>query len=214
MDAIDFSDYQCIYPKVTKQGKPRVHQCNCENKPWDCKSFKKLKAEIKEKLKNDFDLRCSYCLRKFSEDEDIIVHIEHVLPKDVYTKYTFDCRNLALSCPRCNTGSQKGNRVDFINNLLSGNAYDETIDYALNNYKFIHPVLEKNINFYQLISLDIENEVFRRYKIINYHSKLRYTFKFFNLKRIEVGSLDSCMGIPRIQIQRLKDKYLRISTQI
>ncbi len=126
----------------------------------------------------------------------------------------FDNRNLALSCPRCNTGSQKGTRVDFINNPLSDKGYDDAIDFALDNYKFIHPVLEKNINFYQLISLDINNEVFRRYKILNNHSKLRYTFKFFNLKRIEVGSLDSCMGIPKIQIQRLKDKYLRIPTQI
>lgn len=214
MSSIDFSNYQCIYPKLTLKGEPRAHPCVCKNKPWDCKSFKDLKKQIKKKLKADFDLRCSYCLRKFSKDEDIIVYIEHVLPKDVYTKYTFDDRNLALSCPRCNTGSQKGTRVDFINNLLSDKNYDDAVDFALDNYMFIHPVLEKNINFYQLISLDIDDEVFRRYKIIKYHSKLRYTFKFFNLKKIEVGSLDSCMGIPRIQIQRLKNKYLRIPTQI
>ncbi len=88
MDSIDFSNYQCIYPKLTIKGKPRAHPCICRNKPWDCKSFKTLKMKIKGQLKTEFDLRCSYCLRKFSKDEDIIIHIEHVLPKDVYTKYT------------------------------------------------------------------------------------------------------------------------------
>lgn len=214
MNSIDFSNYQCIYPKVTKKGTPRKYQCGCNNTPWDCNSFKKHKAQIKESLKREFDLRCSYCLRKFSNDEDIIIHIEHVLPKDLYKKYTFEPRNLALSCPRCNTGSQKGTRTDFINAPLVNNSYDERRDFSLSNYKFIHPKLEKNSNFYTLVSLDIEGDVFRRYKIINYHPKLRYTFKFFNLKKIEIGSLDSCMGTPRVHIDRLKAKYLTIPNQI
>lgn len=214
MTSIDFSNYQCIYPKHTKKGTPRKYQCGCHNKPWDCNSFKKKKADIKKDLKKEFDLRCSYCLRKFSNDEDISIHIEHVLPKDLYKKYTFESKNLALSCPRCNTGSQKGTRTDFIRNILVGSSYDETVDFSLDNYEFIHPKLEKNGNFYTLVSLDIDGDVFRRYKIINYHSKLRYTFKFFNLKNIEVGSLDSCMGIPRAQIARLKEKYLKVPSKI
>ena len=214
MNSIDFSNYQCTYPNTTSKGIPRKYPCRCGNKPWDCKSFKKLKKLIKDRLKNEFDLRCSYCLRKFSDDEDIIIHIEHVLPKDLYKKYTFEPRNLALSCPRCNTGSQKGTRVDFINNPLIGNSYNEAIDFSLENYKFIHPKIEKNSNFYTLVQLDIDRDVFRRYKIINYHPKLRYTFKFFNLKKIEVGSLDSCMGIPRIQIDQIKAKYLKIPSQV
>lgn len=214
LNSIDFSNYQCTYPKTTKKGAPRKYLCGCENKPWDCNSFKTAKKLIKDSLKKEFDTRCSYCLRKFSDDEDIIIHIEHVLPKDVYKKYTFEPRNLTLSCPRCNTGSQKGTRTDFINTPLVGESYDESIDFSLSNYKFIHPKLEKNSNFYILVALDIDGDVFRRYKIINYHSKLRYTFKFFNLKKIEVGSLDSCMGIPRSSIGQIKDKYLKIPSQI
>lgn len=214
LNSIDFSNYQCIYPNTTKKGEPRVYPCKCGNNPWDCKYFNAHKKIVKANLKIEFDLRCSYCLRKFSNDEDIIIHIEHVLPKDVYKKYTFEPKNLALSCPRCNTGSQKGTRIDFINNPLVENSYNETIDFSLANYKFIHPKLEKNSNFYTLVDLDIAGDVFRRYKIINYHSKLRYTFKFFNLKKIEIGSLDSCMGIPRSYINQIKDKYLQIPSQI
>jgi uncharacterized protein (TIGR02646 family) len=214
LNSIDFSNYQCTYPKTTSKGAPRKYPCGCKNQPWDCKSFIKYKKVVKASLKKEFDLRCSYCLRKFAKDEDIIIHIEHVLPKDVYKKYTFEPRNLALSCPRCNTGSQKGTRIDFINNPLVGNSYNETIDFSLQNYKFIHPKIEKNSNFYTLVELDIDSDVFRRYKIINYHPKLRYTFKFFNLKKIEVGSLDSCMGVPRIQMDRIKAKYLKIPSQI
>ena len=81
LSSIDLSNYQCAYPKLTKKGTPRVHQCKCENKPWDCKFFTKIKGQIKDDLKKEFDLRCSYCQRKFSKDEDIIVHIEHVYLK-------------------------------------------------------------------------------------------------------------------------------------
>lgn len=214
LNSIDFANYHCTYPNITKTGKQRSYPCKCEDKPWNCKAFKKEKERIKDELKEEFRLKCSYCLRAFSSDEDIIIHIEHVLPKDLYKKYTFEPRNLALSCPRCNTGSQKGTRTDFINSLLVGNSYNENVDFALENYKFIHPKLEKNSNFYTLIDLDIDGDVFRRYKMIKKHPKLCYTFRFFNLKKVQVGNLNSCMGLAKIAVTKLKDKYLQIPSQI
>lgn len=150
-----------------------------------------------------------------SDDENISIDIEHILPKEKYVNYSFDKRNLVISCRRCNTGAQKGTKTEFIINPIQNSIYNESIDFSVDNYRFIYPKLEPVYDFYRLISIQIGVEVFRRYKILKYHQKLRYTFKFFNLKKLEIGSLDSCFGIPRVAINKIKiERYEQFPLQI
>ena len=102
---INLLNYQCPYPKKTNSGKGREVKCDCKNNPWSCKEFILLKKKLKVKLKQDFDNTCAFCQRTLAEDEDIIIDIEHVLPKHKYVCYSFDERNLVISCRRCNTGA-------------------------------------------------------------------------------------------------------------
>lgn len=200
-------NYKCRYPRRTTSGKGREVKCDCNNSPWSCKEFFPLKKKLKVSLKKYFDNTCAFCQRALAEDEDIIIDIEHVLPKHKYVCYSFDERNLVISCRRCNTGAQKGTRVDFINNLIVNDQYDESVDFSLNNYKFIHPKYENTRDYYELECLQSGRSVFMRYSINQDHPKLNYTFEFFNLKKLERGSLDDCMRIMQ-KINSNFSKYL------
>lgn len=200
-------NYKCPYPKKSSSGKGRAINCKCKNEPWSCKEFFHLKKRLKVILKKYFDNTCAFCQRTLAEDEDIIIDIEHVLPKHKYINYSFDIRNLVISCRRCNTGAQKGTRTDFINNLIQNDQYNDVVDFSLNNYKFIHPKYENTRDFYELECLQSGRSVFIRYTINSNHPKLDYTFNFFNLKKLERGTLDDCARIMRTLNSKFS-KYL------
>lgn len=61
-----------------------------------------IKVNITTHLRTQQDNKCCYC--KYPLGFDIKqVDIEHIIPKSLYSKFTFTSLNLALSCPACNT---------------------------------------------------------------------------------------------------------------
>jgi len=69
---------------------------------WDKACFDDIKASIKEDLRPKQEHSCCYCKRELGFDIKE-VDIEHIIPKSKYEKFTFHPKNLALSCPGCNT---------------------------------------------------------------------------------------------------------------
>ncbi|EPF72282.1 hypothetical protein P253_01402 [Acinetobacter indicus CIP 110367] len=176
---MNFDQYICNYSG-----------CRCSNQIWKCERFKSLKIKYKELLKVKFQNSCAYCQRALAHDENIIIDLEHVLPKAEYKKYIFNLTNLTISCRRCNTAPRKGRRKDFIVNNHLGSQYSIN-DFSAQNYKFIHPNLEDVTQFYELNLLQKGRRKYLRYELKNWHPKREYTIEFFKLKEIEVGSL-SC----------------------
>lgn len=75
---------------------------------WKKETFKGIKKSIVEYLRDEQENKCCYCKRELGYDiKD--VDIEHILPKSQFGQFTFNTKNLALSCPGCNT--KKGNKV-------------------------------------------------------------------------------------------------------
>jgi len=69
---------------------------------WVKTIFDPIKDNIIAHLRIQQDNSCCYC--KYQLGFDIKeVDIEHIVPKSEYEKFTFESRNLALSCPACNT---------------------------------------------------------------------------------------------------------------
>lgn len=70
---------------------------------WDTSSsFDEIKKNIRDFLRNEQDNKCCYCKRELGFDIKE-VDIEHIIPKSLHWKFTFEPLNLALSCPACNT---------------------------------------------------------------------------------------------------------------
>jgi hypothetical protein len=70
---------------------------------WDTTNiFDDIKKNIRDFLRTEQDNKCCYCKRELGFDIKE-VDIEHIIPKSLHWKFTFEPLNLALSCPACNT---------------------------------------------------------------------------------------------------------------
>ncbi|GHD45459.1 TIGR02646 family protein [Marinobacter persicus] len=72
------------------------------HKDWDKVTFESIKKNIIKHLRVKQDNQCCYCRGVLGFDIKE-VDIEHVIPKSKYPAFTFHAKNLALSCPGCNT---------------------------------------------------------------------------------------------------------------
>lgn len=100
---------------------------------WDKQCFDEVKKSIKDDLRPKQNNLCCYC--KWELGHDIKqVDIEHIIPKSKYDKFTFTPKNLALSCPACNThkGSQAVLKKEIKNYPRTGT-----------NVSIIHPHFDK-----------------------------------------------------------------------
>ncbi len=61
---------------------------------------KTFKAEIKKSLRLAQKAQCCFCRRTLFDD--YASQLEHFIDKDAYAGYTYEIRNLALSCGTCN----------------------------------------------------------------------------------------------------------------
>ena len=125
---------------------------------WDSKS--KAVIDFKEGIKKALRItqvgRCCYCRRPLGDIQD--THLEHFIEKSAFSKFTFEPRNLALSCSTCNTQKNAvfrriSARISKSVSLISGREVKlkrcpALSRYACNNasdineYRWFHPHLE------------------------------------------------------------------------
>ncbi|MEQ8237932.1 MAG: HNH endonuclease [Cyclobacteriaceae bacterium] len=78
-------------------------KANCiTHDDWDKNVFSTLKGNIRDALRPEQGNKCCYCKKVLGHDIKE-VDIEHIISKATYPKFTFESKNLALSCPACNT---------------------------------------------------------------------------------------------------------------
>lgn len=106
-----------------------------------------LKKGIKKHLEEVQAGFCYYCGCELSRFGKSGAHIDHVLPKSAehgrYQRFTFEPKNLVLSCARCNGFDFKCEKDYAI-------GYNE--NYDLITFKIVHPHLE-NINDHISVNL-------------------------------------------------------------
>ncbi|TOH24941.1 hypothetical protein CGI85_24100, partial [Vibrio parahaemolyticus] len=72
------------------------------HKDWEKGAFDSIKENLIADLRPKQNNKCCYCKSELGFDIKA-VDIEHILPKSKHEKFTFHPKNLALSCPGCNT---------------------------------------------------------------------------------------------------------------
>lgn len=157
---------------------------------WENPSIKPVKRKIKDHYRAVLNENCCYCRRDTTDEFNMVLDIEHVLPKAVYSTYMFTPFNLSVSCKRCNMEIKK-DKVTFLNNpaIPPANAQDT------NNYKLIHP----NFDIY---SEHLTKEVYQyddkklvKYSVVDTSPKGLYTKEFFELDKFEQDSFNNAQGI-------------------
>lgn len=157
---------------------------------WENAILSTIKRRIKLYYRTGNSEQCCYCKRDLQDEFNMVIDIEHILPKAnvMFTEYMFDFENLNISCKRCNMNIKK-NRIDFIVDL-------NTIkpNYKVSGkYHFIHPNLDSYFDH-----IDYESTIRNNKKLIKYTSKSdkgEYTYLYFHLNRIEIDTLSKAQGV-------------------
>ncbi|SIT04085.1 hypothetical protein SAMN05421786_104250 [Chryseobacterium ureilyticum] len=163
---------------------------------WNNKILTPLKRKIKDYYRKKGKEQCCYCKRDFENEFNMIIDIEHILPKShlLFKDYMFEIKNLNISCKRCNMNIKK-DRTDFIVDISTIKP-----DYHISNkYHFIHPNFD---SYFEHISYNIH--IIDDKKLIKYITKTEkgnYTYKYFLLDKIEIDTLSTAQGVKSNNIE-------------
>ncbi len=156
---------------------------------WNHEDLTDIKRKIKVYYRNlDNSESCCYCKRDFRDEFNMVIDIEHILPKSKYAEFMFDIHNLNISCKRCNMNIKR-ERHDFVVNTATVRAgYRQS-----GQYHFIHPNLDRYADNIDYLRIDLNGKKLTRYNALT--DKGRYSYRYFRLDRIEVNTFSSAQGI-------------------
>jgi hypothetical protein len=160
---------------------------------WNNKLISGFKNGFKSYYRLKNNEQCCYCKRDTQDEFNMVLDIEHILPKSKYRKFMFTKVNLSVSCKRCNMVI-KGEDISFIENTNKVNAkYHKS-----NQYKFIHPNLDKYFEHLEYLCLIVNNQKIKKYVVVNSSAKGAYTYSYFDLMKLEIDSISKAQGLQSI----------------
>lgn len=193
--------------------------------PWDetqdeLKTVKGVLISIKKRIR-DFHLlrqknQCCYCRLNLTGGGSFMVDREHIVPKSKFPRLTYEISNLSVACKRCNMEYKK-NGVTFLASL--NNAESAHADKA--QYKFIHPNFESYSSFITRHQRQEGDNIFVHFAFDRTCAKSDFTYKYFDLRGLEVNSYNAAQGISLrlsdeiklLELQRLtqeKDEKIKL----
>ncbi|WP_432462164.1 HNH endonuclease [Enterobacter hormaechei] len=155
---------------------------------WGDPSLGVLKRKIKNYLRAKQFECCCYCSRSIDDEFNMVLDIEHVIPKSKIVSEMFVMDNLAVSCKRCNMRI-KGEDISFIdgdfeNFKQAGNFYQSE------HYKFLHPNIDSWDDHLVYIVDQRNRKKIVYYQVVNSSVKGMFTKKYFQLDKIQVNTFD------------------------
>jgi uncharacterized protein (TIGR02646 family) len=159
-------------------------------KIWDNELLKDFKRKIKEYNRYLQGEQCCYCRKNFGDEFNMVIDIEHILPKGKYKSLMFETFNLSIACKRCNM-EIKGEDISFITDNDAVTNDPKNSDH----YKLIHPNLDDYFTHIRYVVRTINAKTIVKYKILNNSLKGNFTYKYFELSEIESESYSQAQGI-------------------
>lgn len=161
---------------------------------WESPYVVNVKARFKAHKRIEQNNQCCYCQRNMHGEFNMVLDIEHILPKSVFPHCIFDLLNLAVSCRKCNFKIKRA-RVDFLNRDLSLiPKIDKGLLFKQEHYKFAHPNLVRVYDHLRVQSIQSGPSIVFSYKIIT--DLGNYTYEFFQLQEFETESISLAQGLP------------------
>lgn len=117
---------------------PFIHEIK-DKRDWEDTDLKYHRMDIADYLYYINKGQCFYC--KMEIDKNITnEHIEHIIDKGDYDQFTYQPKNLTLSCPNCNTAKSTTSVLD--NPISTSCNYDE-YPYESESYTIVHAYLDE-----------------------------------------------------------------------
>lgn len=158
---------------------------------WDTAEANPLKAKIKPYLLTKTFNCCCYCRRSMHQWYAMTIDIEHVLPKGngKFPQFTFEIKNLSVSCKRCNMGIKRSDTSFYLG------AADEADPFKSEHYAIIHPNLDVVDNHLGFLSVQYNGKLMVKYQVVNASMKGNTTYEYFELRKLELNSFDEAQGL-------------------
>ncbi|WP_312407720.1 HNH endonuclease [Pseudomonas rhodesiae] len=179
---------------------------------WESPHVAQVKARLKAHKRTKQNERCCYCQRNIHGEFNMVLDIEHVLPKSIFSHCIFDLPNLAVSCRKCNMKIKRSRR-DFLKQDLSLlPKIEKSRLFQKEHYKFAHPNLVPVYEHLWIQSvLDGPSTIFR-YRILTEMGQ--YTYEFFQLQEFETESMNRAQGLPLAQNESLHEQIQALEWEI
>ncbi|RYU83824.1 HNH endonuclease [Hymenobacter persicinus] len=160
---------------------------------WNNKLLSGFKAGFKSYYRNLNKEQCCYCKRDTQDEFNMVLDIEHILPKSKYRQFMFTKINLSVSCKRCNMVIKRED-ISFVKHAKKVN----TRYHKSSQYKFIHPNLDKYFEHIQYICFIVNDEKIKKYVVVESSSKGAYTYDYFDLMKLEIDSISKAQGVQSV----------------
>ncbi|NGF76540.1 HNH endonuclease [Fluviicola sp. SGL-29] len=167
-------------------------------KIWDNPLLKDFKKKVKKYFRSIND-ECCYCKKNFTGEFNMVIDIEHILPKSKFENLMFTIFNLNIACKRCNM-NVKNENIDFLVDLSLVKTSPE--DPSL--YKFIHPnfdIYDEHIDY--LVNINSQKKVIK-FLIVGDSAKGKFTYDYFKLNELEIDTINQAQGVKKKE--ELSDK--------
>lgn len=161
-----------------------ISDFNFEDKTyWDNTNepMTSIRKKIREHFLSAQNYQCCYCKMTKQEDHGLTWDVEHILPKILYPKFTFEPLNLAVSCKECNRSKWNNDIV------IDSSKLNERYLSTSTNISIIHPHLDRYEDHLQVVRFG-ENRIF--HTRVNNSIKGDNTFRVCNLMRFLQSAFD------------------------
>ncbi len=159
-------------------------------KIWDNELLKDFKIKIKIYNRHKQNEQCCYCRKNFGGEFNMVIDIEHVLPKKHFKHLMFATYNLSISCKRCNMNI-KNEDISFVTDIIAVNANPTDT----NLYRIIHPNFDNYFTHLEYYSKITNDRKIIKYKVLADSSKGQFTYDYFKLTELEIDSLNKAQGL-------------------
>jgi uncharacterized protein (TIGR02646 family) len=159
-------------------------------KIWDNELLKDFKRKIKTYNRYKQNEQCCYCRKNFAGEFNMVIDIEHILPKKHFGHLMFATYNLSISCKRCNMNIKKED-ISFLTNTVAVNANPTDT----NLYKIIHPNFDDYFAHLNYLTETINDKKIIKYTVLANSSKGQFTYGYFQLNELEIDSFNKAQGL-------------------
>jgi len=167
-----------------------------QDEPWAANEISNLKRQVKELLKQKQGQTCCYCCRDIQGEFNLVLDLEHVLPKSVYPHYIFTPKNIAVSCKRCNMQFKKKDD-DFVVDAFKfqGSNGEIRILFDKDAFLLVHPNLENWEDHLSYTHMQHNRQKISFYTIENNSPKGQYTYDYFELRSLSINTIGKAQGL-------------------
>jgi hypothetical protein len=162
----------------------------CAGGGWDDDEAAEIRGKIRSFLFRNSPVFCCYCGDSMFGWHKMAIDTEHILPKAKasYKRYSFELKNLNLSCKRCNMGIKRSD-----DSFYSGGDVEDP--FKSEYYSIVHPNLDQMEEHLELLKVQRNRKFLVRYTVVNGSTKGATTRRYFRLEDLEIDLISRAQGL-------------------